>query len=460
MKIIDRLLGKTPPKSQSSEEAGPAKPVTPTPVPVTSRSLREFVYLDAVSLRSLLSSQKGEMVETISEAVTDAVLSEAGGGIGIATPVIKGELNTQFQTTNSSTQQTSRKAFAESWFREFHAIPGLRLIQPPVKVRPASSLKALKKIDKKSVIAPASALVRGELVEFRVRLKADPVFHLGSAISEFVDMAEDHPQLVTDSMSLDVFRQGLVVNKLLHRLLVGLVPIRGEAVDYRVVEIDGVEHIVHVGALTNLSLPTRPLELVGVTEKSAYWKDLRRILFSESEFTLMCRVSRTGLQSTWTPVKLVDVFAHMSPDLADTINAAGRAPFLPKTESDASKNKDNRLVEALRHYTSAIVAKSGQTLTRTQKSQVERRIAMVGDRIGSATSQRSAFASASDLLTEILQIDVDPDIEIECREQARLATGLPLFPSLEAKPRRDESSDVNGGPDTRLLDVEVIAIYW
>lgn len=435
-------------------------PEAPPPVVPPRRPLREFVYLDEISLRSLLSSQTGEVTDTTSEAITDALMNQASGGGSLKSPVAKLEVNALFQTTNSSTLQTSRKASAQSWFREFHALSGLKLIRPMRIVQASPDVAALKAVENRSVVAAETELTRGSLVEFRVRLKADPVFHLATLTSEFGAMAQEHPDLLTGGMSLGALHETLLVNKVLNRLLVGLVPINAEAVDHRVVDLDGVDYVIHVDALTGLNLPSRPLQLVGVTEQSAYWKDLRRVLFSDEEFTVMCRIARTGLQRTWTPVKLVDLFSALAPDLAETINMAGRTPFLPKAQAPDPDPVEGQLVEALRVYAKILVLRLEKTLTKAQKVQVERRIQAVGDRIASATAQRSAFAAVSDKLSDILGIRFDPNLEIECREHARIVTGLPLFPVLEPKPAQTTVPVLPPQTDARLLDVEVIAIYW
>ena len=59
----------------------------------------------------------------------------------------------------------------------------------------------------------------------------------------------------------------------------------------------------------------RPLYVVGVAEAELFWRDLRRILFSSSDYRMLCRLGRTSAQRTWTPVKLTDVLEGVVPDL-------------------------------------------------------------------------------------------------------------------------------------------------
>lgn len=265
--------------------------------PAPRLPLREFVYLDEVSLRSLLSSQRGEMTDSTSEASAEAVQAEVSAALG-ANPglVAKAELGSRFQTSNSSTIQTSRKATVQSWFKELHSLPGLRLIETAEPKARAKDLETLMSTVDTSLLVQSGALRRGALVEFRVRLKADPVFHLGMLVSEFSAMADEYPDMFSASNSLDALREVRPINKILQRLLAGLIPIRAEAVDYSVVVLDGAEHVVHRALIEGLDLEARPLQIVGVTEHLAYWRDIRRVLFSEAEFVLWADWRATG----WT----------------------------------------------------------------------------------------------------------------------------------------------------------------
>lgn len=61
------------------------------------------------------------------------------------------------------------------------------------------------------------------------------------------------------------------------------------------------------------------ISVVGVAESDTFWKDTRRILHSDSDFDILGRVARTGLQSEWTPVKVVDTCKRVVPSAADGV---------------------------------------------------------------------------------------------------------------------------------------------
>jgi hypothetical protein len=434
------------------------------PEPLTSDSrlpdLREFVYLDEVSLRSLLSSQKGGITDSTSEQAVEAQEASLAGTVGANAGVIaKAEVASRYQTTNSSTIQTSRKATVQSWFRELHEIEGLRTIEPVRASSPVSGVEALLTIEDQSLVAQTSELRRGKLIEIRVRLAADPVFHLGTMVSEFTAMAEDYPDMFAAGDGLHALDEAQPVNRILQRLLAGLVPIRARAVDYVVVDIDGTEYVVHKDLVAGLGLASRPLEIVGVTEHEAYWKDLRRVLFSEAEFTVLARISRSGLFDTWTPVKLADLFSDLTPGLVEQLNAAGRVPFTGVARQAASA--ESKLGNALSTYAASLLAELGKPVDDAQGATIARRIRDLRSRASSVTDQRSAFAELTNELLGAVGGELDPERALELRNAAREASGLSFFPALAGNTEIVPSSTPSR-PDEgcRLLDVDFVAIYW
>lgn len=428
-----------------------------------ARPLREFVYLDEVSLRSLLSSQTGEMTDVRSEQRTEGAQLNIDSGVGLKAPGFsKVDLGSRYQTSNSSTLQTSRKATVQSWFRELHRIDGLRVVEPGHERATVADIVELLAIDDKSVIIAASDLRRGALVEFKVTLRGDPVFHLGTMVTEFAGMADETPEMFRESGALQQLAAFMPINRVLQRFLAGLIPIRCEALEHVVVEIGGVEYVVRRDSIEGLDLASRPLEVVGVTEHLAYWKDLRRVLFSDAEFTILGRVARTGLQDIWTPVKLGDLFRMVAPDFDEQIASASKIPF-GGADGGASVNVNElALREALYDYRDRFLALSGKMLNADQDSRLMVEIERLLPRAASATGQRSAFQVVHDVLTANTESAVEPSVDSSMRAQARDVSGLSLFPAMsnatitigsERLPEEQEAS-------ARLLDVEVVAIYW
>ena len=77
------------------------------------------------------------------------------------------------------------------------------------------------------------------------------------------------------------------ISGIIEEPLIGLILLRGRAIDYPVVAFDPSDDgklIVHNKLLESLEdtsgLTTQPLFVVGVAEESLFWKDIRRVLFA------------------------------------------------------------------------------------------------------------------------------------------------------------------------------------
>jgi hypothetical protein len=432
--------------------------------PANDEPLREFIYLDEVSLRSLLSSQTGEMTESISNQTANSFDAEVGSSISAGVPQISNaELTSRFQTSNSSTLQTSRKATVQSWFREFYKRPKLRVVEPQRDVPSESSPEELIRNENKSVCIQSEQLQRGELVEFRVKLSPDPIFHLGTMVSEFSGMAEDFPGMFAENNALETLKQMQPVNRILQRLLAGLIPVKAEAIDYVVVEVGNIEYVVHRDAVSGLGLKEKPLVIVGVTEHLAYWKDIRRVLFSEAEFTILSRISRSGLQTSWTPVKLADLFRDLVPGLVEQINTASQNPAtIPSSTNEVSVNADERLFNTLLLYKSELLQETGAKISKEQDTQVDEKIRSLLPLTASVTEQRAAFSAVKAIVANFVEVAITPSEDLELREKSRQLSGLPLFPqiSVNQQPTTNQPVMPRVEDDQRLLDVDFVAIYW
>jgi hypothetical protein len=424
------------------------------------RVLREFVYLDEVSLRSLLSSLTGDLRDSASEQSSDDLQAEVAGTVKVGNALTGAEANlsSRFQTSNSSTIQTSRKATVQSWFKQFHEIKGLRLIEVTQAKEPAVDVDALLSTTDKSLLVASDELTRGALVEFRVRLSADPVYRLGTMVTEFSGMAEDYPDMFDQGGALESLRGAQPVGKVLDRLLVGLVPIRAVAVDYSAVSVEGRTYVAHNDLLKDLPLKREPVQIVGVTEQLGYWKDLRRVLFSEAEVTLLGRVSRTGVQPDWTPVKLADLFEQSAPGVVAQINAAGRLGT--QFGREAPTAEDSRLSAALHHYTDAILDRRKRVLTADERTRLDEEISRHRGRASSVSEQHGAFAALRIFVAEQLNAAVGARSELAFREGARAASGLPLFPAMSREEAVIRTPQPTAVEAEHLVDLEIIAIYW
>lgn len=443
---------------------GSAKKQSPNHAP--NEPLREFVYLDEVSLASLLASQKGEATENVTAQSQDQLVAEVASKLGAKAPLLpSAEVNSRFQTTNSSTLQTVRKANAQSLFRELHQLTYLRRIQPLDDIVSAKSLLELFDGSHASSVFKSSDLQRGDLVEFRVKLSASWIFQISTMVAEFSDMFDESPALFVEHVRFTDLYDAKNANRIISKLLAGLVPIDGLVSDYSIVQYQGEEYVIHNTAMEGLGLERLPLQIVGVTDHMAYWKDIRRILFAENEFTLLCRIAKSGVQNNWNPIKLADVFKDFAPDLAKQIEESSKIAMiqsLEKPKQEFIEPNLMRFLTGLTRYKELLLERISPSTAHDAARDIDRAISEMKVYAGSAEGQRAAFGEVKSVVEKATGKTFDPAEDLRLREQVRGEFSLPLFPAVSTKQDSNPGSQHKGLEPSlqRLLDVEVVAIYW
>ncbi|NKX93960.1 hypothetical protein HF995_11885 [Sanguibacter hominis ATCC BAA-789] len=429
--------------------------------------LREFVYLDAVSLHSLLVSQTDTIPEAITQAISRADEAERIGTVGasVGSELIgkaESQVSARYQTSNSDSTQSSRKAVIQTLFKELRELPlDFRLVAPADSPEQFATFEEVAKA-KPNIADRAVSFSRGTLLEVEVVLAVDPVFKLGAMMNEWSAMADDFPGMFANHGTLGFLRESAPIMKVLDRFLAGLIPIKATAVNYVVVTVAGVEYVAHKDAVAGLGIDAKPLRITGVTEHLGFWKDVRRVLFSEARFNMLCRVSRDGLHDKWTPVKLADLFSEVAPGFVDQINAV-RSPTAADGPVGSAQAQGPVIADALVRYRDAIVPGTAICTDETNRAFV-RLVAQISTGSTDAVAQREGF----DLVREFAETHMGaqtptPEDDLRARREARAAAGLELFPTPAlsiAAPTPGPPEQTTDRTDERILDTEIIAIYW
>lgn len=431
--------------------------------------IREFVYLDEVSVYSLMASKEGMIATEITDAQASSLEAEASGTISASAGLAKAQTGARLQSTESKSTQVLRKAIIQSTFKDLHA-----RVADSLAIRPVPSGTAPPRCctvdelmtmpaDGAWVIDPAT-LTRGTLVEIDVILEAEPLFQARTVLSGVLDIIQEDTALfgVDD---LGPLAQSAVLNRMLDKLLVGLVPLRGQALDYVVVRLgDGGELVVHRSVYDQLSdsPPTQPLFLVGVAEQSLFWKDIRRIVFSGSRYSVLARLGRSSLQSGWTPMKLADVLGRVVPDLGDTLafmNQSMLSLMAQGVANEARRSTGGPQREALWRFASMLAEKSGVELSEDELAEAGL-LDAAADLNGDLPVERwrAACAPITAYIESRSGAVVDRQFAADCRVAARVEAGIaPLAAPAIGEPLNPPASLP---VDERLLDSEIIAIYW
>lgn len=432
-------------------------------------SLREFVYLDEVSLYSLLASRKGaiatEFTDTESASLNSQLAGSLGGGFGLA----KVEAKTSVEGSQTHGSQVMRKAIVQTSFKEFRELESERLAlkvrtgDPPSVTSETELRERLASLLAEGWVIDPSQLQRGALVEVEVVLTVDPIFSATAAISTMRDLMEESPELfgVRDSAQLAEIR---AVGGVLDKLLAGLVPVRCQLVGFEAVEVEGSDYLVCSGLIDKQragALETHPALLVGVAQRELFWKDIRRVLFSNSRFSLFCRISEGKLTRAWRPVKGVEVLDAIHPVFNQYMRDIG-AQFLSGMQSAFEGSNESAEVPGdrgrvlLETFSGMLAAYHGKVLSAEQLSRLH----------ASVIKDDASWPDSVDSRRPVLhEVQVFVERELWVRTPREVAARLRLAAAGEDEGVKAEMAEtaasLRSRPDLeRFLDVEIVAIYW
>lgn len=437
-------------------------------------TLREFVYLDEVSVYSLIASRLGPIATEFTDTETTSLQSEIGSSIGAGAGLAKADVSSRILNNQTSGTQVLRKSIIQTAFKDLYEyeldslsikpVPGV-LKPPKISNRNDLLVATQSYVDGYWIIDPEK-LSRGELFELEVQLEADPIFRVNAVASTILEILEKDAESLGLNTN-DELEQMKSVGRILEKLLAGLVPIRGKAIDYCGVELEGKEWIVNRKLLQDIQtddeLHTFPVFVVGVAEQVLFWKDLRRILFSNARYRVLCRIAQTGLQASWTPVKLAQVFESVIPGFSNQINLAGLNTLVSMTETNNAGKKaistQQRMHTALLNYAKLISNHFKIKLTLQDEEQIDLLAIEQSALFGTQETRLEAFVSISTHLAEKFETKTEPLIFAEYRASALADAGLDFagkpipLASVKTEVSQTDTHD-------RFINSEVVAIYW
>lgn len=430
-----------------------------------TKQRREFVYLDEVSVTSLIASRDGAIKESVKETLTRSSERESKTTAGPSGKSFK--FSTEFRAKNTETaaHEVVRKAVIQSTFRDLRTGGDDELLlrigrkrqRREVKPRTLATkddvLRNRKKLARHGQLLALTDLARGDVLELDVVLSADKTYQLVSAASSIVEIVKGREAL----FGINKVEYDQVVHSLevIDGLLVGLVPIRGTSKDFAVLEHSGDEYLVDRrvldpgGSITN---ELRPLEVVGVTNFSSYSRDLRRVLFNEESYTAYIRVEAVPLRESWQPVKLASVLEKMS------INVNELMSLLPGEPAPVGASKEDGLasaadlMEALAEFGRTLASDTGVTLDEAALLTVAAQAVPVLAKASNLESRRAAF----DTVVQAVNPQADREVVRLARRRA-----LDKIAANAAKTSRAPMAfEAPPAEATRKLEVEFVAIYW
>lgn len=169
---------------------------------------REFVYLDEVSVRSILASQKGGIPTQFTETQTASQNSEVNSSVGVGLSGTKANLGAKMQAGQVETTQVLRKAIIQTNFKELYDIEHSELVlrlTNPDDLPSVDLTRGLERIlnssERTDLLIDPHTLHRGDLLEVEVELEADPIYRMATIITTFFELTEDNKELFENAVT-------------------------------------------------------------------------------------------------------------------------------------------------------------------------------------------------------------------------------------------------------------------
>jgi hypothetical protein len=428
---------------------------------------REFVYLDEVSVYSLLASRRGAIPTELTDTDSETVRSSVGASLGANTPVGGAGLRSQLEGSRTRGTQVVRKANVQASFKDLveHETGKMRIHDSvgTAHAPAVASLDDLKQIrdgDDTPHLVPVAGLARGDLLELEVTLDAESIFQASLMIATMLGFFDEAPEFF--SMEPREMAQARGVNRVFDELLSGLVPIRGESTRYERIVIDREEFLASKELLNQLTdgvdVDRQPLHIVAVAEAELFWRDLRRVLFSDSSFFVMFRLNADGLRGSWNPVKVVDLLKRYVPSVGAAINHVG-SEFLAgvtmgaTSVASAQPGKERALVN---QYADAVASEAGTNWSEEDTDAVDLDSLEVD--LSSIEQQRKVLAPIVKRLEDRTGQQFDRARLSDLREQLMSQHGYRADSAEHGS--RAVPEEGAGAKQEHLLDSEIVAIYW
>ena len=433
---------------------------------------REFVYLDEVSLYSLLGSHKPGVAETFTESDTASLTTDLGGSLGASGTGV----STGIGTNQTQSFQVVRKATVQTHFRELYEIEQPKLVigaddaADPGSESGAIDLEAMRgDPNLPGRIVESSSLSRGELIEVNVELDSDPLFRLSTVINSIRTLVDENAVLFegTGIAQLDEMR---AVAQVLESLLEGLVPVRGRLIDYAFSTIEGEDVLVHTSTLERMADSTRPIAgpayVASVAQHSFFWQDIRRTLFTRSRYTMLCRIMSPGLSSRWRPSTAIDLLGALAPEfeawMEEFANQADTAMAAAASETRPSSPMSTRGESVLRAYLDLLAKHHGVSLGSEVVEDLVAHSPQDDSWLGSVDSRRSILKPLTKQMDAHLNVETPSEVACNTRQAAVAAAALQIPPTAIGEPNhaRVQSETPSTPKHERFIEAEIVAIYW
>ena len=238
-------------------------------------------------------------------------------------------------------------------------------------------------------------------------------------------------------------------------------------VDYEATKMRDREILVHRSVKDKLDTKKaedfQPVYVTGVAHQGLFWKDIRQILFSESQYRVFCRLATPGLKKDWQPVKIVDLFEGIIPQFKEAIDGASEIArqlmIGPGNVETPGQHQDGHLGVGLVEEYVHLLEDFHQKYISPQLMEDEITAVMpLGNWPATVIERRAVFDQVTKLVDADLGTKTPGDTRL-CLRKKVLEENDPADSSLVTTLTQSVVSRTKAQSE-RFLDTEIVAIYW
>ena len=395
--------------------------------------LREFIYLDEVSVVSLLASLTREVTEARTKVdATETRKSwkfriKAGlSKIPVLGSILGGKASRKTVSINKDSEEVVRKSEIESKFDELYS-------------RTSSSFE-LKRKDTDSGIH-ASDLSQGGILEIDVEFSGHESFHYYKAFDYLIDVAED--------AEYEFDPEEKQAAELMGSLFGDQIPVVGKFQNYVIVD-DEIFNSAEVDDLEE----AESLWIAGTLDPEMLWQDPGQFLYDDNDFTVFARVTKPEIQNDWDPIKLTRVIKSISNPIGNQLSSAIDNAFTQaKDELDNASPQEDSSESSLEGYHDEYfdLIEDDTGLSFQQDRREELLVTAYSET--TISTEESAYELETTALRELLNLIEDEEgVELDREKLAEKRSSL-----LEGG-KKDTSE--SGTANRKYLEVSFVAVYW
>ena len=438
--------------------------------------LREFVYLDEVSVVSLSSSLRGALAEEITDSESSTLKTDSRFELGARVPYLKSKTGYGTELSSSEGRQILRKSTIQSKYKDLMGdlsnrlkiLHGTQEITAPSNAsKLLTEIKEWKPEDSVGWLRSTDDFVRGDLVEFEVELAADVVYGAGLTLSSMAGVLKRIGQVDQSGLDEATINQLQVLSEVLTQLLIGLIPVKSKVVGWKVLEYDERLFLVTDDVASRLGNSKKvvisSLFITGVLEETLFWKDVRQVLFNNHRMKVLCRITES-ISKEWNPIKMFDVLMSILPSIPDELAPLSSGKWLQDgfAQSVARQQDSSGGVpvlsreEIIQKYIDIVSAEEKIEIPSEKKGLlIAAGLAVAGD--DTHTSRVNILKSIDKVMKEELSTDIDGDKLVKYRTLAMSSSKTDDSEEILRKLEEHVEKEIK---KEYYINSEIISIYW